>query len=98
MAENNRVADQREWSHREGPHRFRVRVFQNNSGGNVCVEIRDARFPSEYRYRTLSLGHADREKAVKYARVMSRWWKHTGCPPRIVWRRGKGPLPKGLLD
>jgi len=64
------------------------------SGGNIIVEIRDWRRPNEYRYRCLSLGHRDRERAVRYAQVLVRWWKLTGTPPKMVWRRGRGPQPK----
>jgi hypothetical protein len=100
MQQNQRVRKEGEWSHSVGPYRYRIRLFQapNYSGGNICVEIRDTRFPGQYRYRNLSLGHADRERAVKYAKVMSRWWKQTGHPPKITARRGRGPLPVGLLD
>ncbi len=86
----------REWSHEEGPHRFRVRLFQDSTefGGNIGLEIRDWRRPNEYRYRSLSLGHRDRERAVKYARVLVRWWRSTGVPPKLVWRRGRGRQPR----
>lgn len=98
MQQNDRGAYAAEWSQSVGPYRYRIRLFQSPrySGGNVCIEIRDARLPG-YRYRNVSLGHKDRERAVKYARVMSRWWKHTGRPPKIALRRGRGPLPKGLI-
>jgi hypothetical protein len=63
-------------------------------GGNIGLEIRDWRRPNEYKYRTLSLGHPDRERAIEYAKVLVRYWRRTGKPPRLVWRRGCGPLPK----
>ena len=88
----------RTWTHGEGPRRHRVRLFQDPefSGGNIQVEIRDARRPGEERYRTLSLGHRDQERATRFARLMVRWWLRTGMPPRIVWRRQvRGPRPKG---
>jgi hypothetical protein len=71
-------------------------LFQDPTefGGNVGLEIRDWRRPNEYRYRTLSLGHADRDRAIRYAKVLVRWWKRTGIPPKLVWRRGCGPLQK----
>ena len=88
----------REWTHHEGPFRFRVRLFQDPTecGGNIGLEIRDWRRPNEYRYRTLSLGHQDRERAIAYAKVLVRWWKATGIPPKLVWRRGRGHLPKDV--
>jgi hypothetical protein len=90
----------RVWSHAEGPYRYRVRLFLDPaaSGGNICVEIRDARRPGEERWRTLSLRHNDKERAIRFAKVMVRWWLRTGKPPRIVWRRQmSGPKPKGCI-
>lgn len=98
MLETDRVQSEREWSYSVGPRGYRIRVFQRSgySGGNLCIEIRDTRFPGEYRYRCLSLHHQEREKAIRYARVMARWWKLTGTPPKIALRRGRGPLSIGL--
>jgi hypothetical protein len=90
----------RVWTHAEGPYRRRVRLFidPEYSGGNICVEIRDARRPGEERWRTLSLRHKDKERAIKYAKVMASWWVLTGKPPRIVWRKQPtGPRPKEPL-
>ena len=87
----------RPWSHAEGPRGFRVRVFEDRTSPNIMLDIRDWRQPDKQRYRTLSLGHHDRERAVRYARVLSRWWRRTGNPPRMMWRRGRGPLPKGCI-
>jgi hypothetical protein len=86
----------REWTHHEGPFRFRICLYQDpeDSGGNICLEIRDWRQPNQYRYRGLSLGHQNRERAIRYAKVLVRWWMRTGIPPQLVWRRGRGPLPK----
>jgi len=88
------------WSHSEGPYGYRVRLFQTPgfSAENIQVEIRDARRPGEWRYRTLSLRHQDRERAIRFAKVMVRWWRRTGKPPRIVWRKQiRGPQPKGWM-
>ena len=90
----NRVVH-RAWSEAVGPHRYRVRVFQDTPDGIIQVEIRDARQPG-FRYRCLSLHHSDRLKAIKHAKVLSAWWRRTGRPPTMVWRRGRGPEPKHL--
>jgi hypothetical protein len=93
---NQRVR-RREWTWATGPRRYRVRVYQDPAecGGNIVLEIRDARRPG-YRYRSLSLGHADRERAMRHAEVLSRWWRQSGRPPRLVWRRGRGVLPRDV--
>lgn len=82
----------REWSHAEGPQRYRVRLFQQpgECAGHICIEIRDWRQPQAYRYRTLSLGHFDRERAIRYAKVLSRYWRMYKVPPKMVWREGRG--------
>jgi hypothetical protein len=96
--QSNRVA-RREWSVGVGPRGYHVRVFQNPAynAGNISLEIRDWRQPTQYRYRALSLRHKDRERAVRYARVLSRWWKRTGTPPAMIWRRGRGLLPPNAM-
>lgn len=91
--QEHRVA-RREWSWATGPYNRRIRLFQEPGefGGKIGLEVRDWRQPGEYRYRSLSLGHSDREKAMKYASVLVRWWRATGKPPVLSWRTGRrGP-------
>jgi hypothetical protein len=83
----------RVWTWSCGPHRRRVRLFQEE-GRAIYVEIRDWRQPLRYRYRMLSLNHADRERAKNYAKVLVLFWRVSGRPPSMSWRRGRGPLPK----
>jgi hypothetical protein len=86
----------RPWWHAEGPRGFRVRVFEDRTSPNIMLDIRDWRRPNEVRYRTLSLGHNDRDRAIRHARVLSRYWRLKGRPPKMLWRRGRGPLPRAL--
>jgi len=87
------------WTHGEGPYGYRVRLFLDPvMSPNILVEIRDARRPGEERWRTLSLRHNDKDRAIRFAKVMVRWWRRTGKPPRLVWRQQRhGPMPKGTL-
>jgi hypothetical protein len=97
MQEHRVGPPRRIWTHAEGPYRRRVRLCQTlgECAENIVVEIRDHRQPGVYRYRSLSLGHADRERAIKYAQVLVRYWRIYGKPPALVWRPNRhGPQPR----
>lgn len=64
------------WSHSEGPYGFRIRVFEDPASKIIYAEMRDSTRPCGY--RSISLRHRDRERALAWARQQSVQWEAAG--------------------
>src|SRR5467141_1442365 len=64
------MATRKRWSRTVGTRRGnRIRIYQRNSSGNLQMAVWD---PEKKRYKQVSLGHTDRERATREAAEMVR--------------------------
>src|SRR5947207_14310089 len=82
------MATRKRWSRTVGTRRGnRIRIYQRSSSGNLQMAVWD---PEKKRYKQVSLGHTDRERATPEAAEMVRL-RHAG-----EWIDSRS-LPLGLL-
>ena len=64
------MATRKRWSRTVGTRRGnRIRIYQRSSSGNLQMAVWD---PEKRRYKQVSLGHTDRERATREAAEMVR--------------------------
>src|SRR2546426_5481883 len=64
------MATRKRWSRTVGTRRGnRIRIYQRSSSGNLQMAVWD---PAKRRYKQVSLGHTDRERATREAAEMVR--------------------------
>src|SRR5260221_13357998 len=64
------MATRKRWSRTVGTRRGnRIRIYQRSSSGNLQMAVWD---PEKQRYKQVSLGHTDRERATREAAEMVR--------------------------
>lgn len=72
MSEDGRRRRKQAWSKSIGNYGHRIRVFEDPNSGIIYGEMRDPAVAG--RYRSISLRHRDREKAVRWAKEqVGRW-------------------------